>query len=150
MKSQINLIEFDASNNKLTAIDANLFRGLSKLKKINLNDNKLTDIDTNLFNDSLNLELLNLSFNKISKINLTGLVNLKDLDLHDNYFASVPNLQDLFNLEQVYLSCNRISKIEPNQFENLKKLKNCSIWSNLLLLPDKKSFEKIPIVWDFC
>lgn len=53
------------------------------------------------------------------------LVNLKMLDLTDNYIEEIsPKIVNLVNLKKLYFSCNKIYKI-PKEFcilSNLKKL----------------------------
>jgi Leucine-rich repeat (LRR) protein len=84
----LNSIEkLDLSYNDIEIIKANTFKGLIKLKHLNLSFNKINKIDKSAFKELICLEKFDLSFNNlkfIPKNSFSSLVNLKELNLIGN------------------------------------------------------------------
>jgi len=60
------------------------------------------------------------------------LVNLKMLDLTDNYIEEIsPEIANLVNLKKLYFSCNKLNKI-PKEFGNLSNLKKLNLAYNYI------------------
>lgn len=101
------------NQNKINQIPKN-FGNLSKLKKLDMSENLIESISAD-FGNLLQLEQLIIFKNKIKKIEdgaFEGLINLKYLDLHNNFlteFKKVPN-SDI--LDTIILGYNKIEKLE--------------------------------------
>jgi Leucine-rich repeat (LRR) protein len=142
------LVEINLSNNALTSIPEeigfltelevvnfsfnkinlipNIIGNLKKIKKLDLSENLITSIPLEINYLSL-LEELILFKNKIvsdskNLINLEGLVNLKYLDLHNNFFVEFMGLPNSEKLDTLIMGYNRLEKIQ-----NLNSAPNLSV-----------------------
>lgn len=110
----LNLESLYLHSNKLSSIDLNAFKGLTKLKELSLHSNKLTTIQAPLFNDLNELESLYLQNNKLIRIDATvfkGLFKLQNLLLESNQIVSFDKnaLIGLTNIQSVCLANNPIT-----------------------------------------
>ena len=97
--------------------------------ELNLSSKNLTKIESHLFKNFVNLKNLNLEENFISKIeNLEKCQNLNTLILNKNKIYRIENLAQISNLERIFLNGNQIQKIENLNFN--KKLKTLSLGRN--------------------
>lgn len=97
------LTEIDLSNN-------------TELIDINLAGNNLQSV---ILGENLNLVTLNLGANLfISEIDLTQVINLRDLNLTNNQLEDI-NLTTLQNLERLGLSMNLLGEVDLSQNSNL-------------------------------
>ena len=95
-------VEIDLDGYNLTILDDSTFKGLSKLKRLNLNSNKLKSISDKIFN---------------------GLNELTELWIESNelVYISEKSFNNLTNLEQVCIYNNPISFMFPTLVSNLCK-----------------------------
>lgn len=115
----------------------NHFKGLSKLRSLNLFANKIDQITSDAFVDLVRLERLNLGQNKIRSLGkniFAKLLALKGLFLHSNEIASL--LPDVFsslvNVKEIFLQNNKIVSLDENVFEKLANLKDIYLRANKL------------------
>lgn len=143
------LVEINLSNNLLTSIPEeigfltelevlnfcfnkiniipNIIGNLKKLKRLDLSENLLTFIPIEI--NYLNLlEELILFKNKIvsdnkNSINLEGLINLKYLDIHNNFFFEFTGVPKSQKLDTLIIGYNKLDKIDNlNSSPNLTVL----------------------------
>lgn len=81
-----------AQNRLGNGLAAETFRNLSALKTLDMHDNQLKVVSPNLFSGLTNLTDLNLSNNYLSSWNgnIAGLVNMKTFNISNNLFQSLP------------------------------------------------------------
>lgn len=137
------------------ALVENHFKGLSKLKYLNLGHNKINHIASDAFIDLTSLEVLGLSYNRIrflaenifstlQVLETLHLSNNKIQVLHPNIFGSIAKVE-LLNLEQ-----NKIFALPENIFENTTSLKKLSFYANkLVTIPNNllKNNLKLETIW---
>lgn len=119
----------------VVSIKGNHFKGLSKLRLLNLAHNKIENVTSDAFVDLVSLDYLDISFNRIHFLNehtFDSLTTLKDIELDDNEFQYLhPKLfSSLVNLENIDLDNNKISSLDETIFESLTSLKNISMAGN--------------------
>lgn len=140
----------DLSSQNLRTINAEAFRSLRELSKIELDKNKIQVIHSNAFFVGLSnqLKFLCLSENQIEDIDpraFEGLVNLKKLELQKNKLKLIHTntFSSLTNLESLDLNRNQIGWIEPRLFENLTNLKELQLYGNKLKRFHRDTFESL-------
>lgn len=148
------LIVLEVWNCSVTSVK-NHFKGLSKLKSLNLFANKIDQITSDAFVDLVRLERLNLGQNKIRSLgnNIFATVRaLKGLFLHSNEIASL--LPDVFsslvNVKEIFLQNNKIVSIDERIFEKLTNLKDIYLRANKLESIPKDLFKnnlKLENIW---
>lgn len=119
----------------VVSIKGNHFKGLSKLRLLNLALNKIENVTSDAFVDLVSLDYLDISFNRIHFLNehtFDTLTVLRDLELDDNEFQFLhPKIfSSLVNLENIDLDNNKISSLDENIFENLTSLTNITMNGN--------------------
>ncbi|ESO90996.1 hypothetical protein LOTGIDRAFT_163508 [Lottia gigantea] len=77
------LERLDMNNNQISTIHDSLFRDLSSLKNLSLARNQISHWGRHLFSSTKSLGRLDLSYNLITLINETSLVDLKELKVFD-------------------------------------------------------------------
>ena len=122
------------ASNEITTID---LTNLSSLTFLNLDSNFIASIDLSnntelidvnlagnylqsvIVGENSNLEILELGANLyLSEIDLTQVINLRELNLTNNQLVDI-NLTTLFNLERLGLSMNLIEELDLSQNSNL-------------------------------
>lgn len=148
------LTAIQCRNSSVSSI-GNYFKGLLKLRFIDLGFNLIKNVDDETFTELVSLEYLNLAGNKIDYLGEKVFCPLKELKelhlssnklhtLHPKVFSSLVNVQfiNLFN--------NKIFALPVTIFENATSLKNISIATNRLeALPVMffKNNLKLEIIW---
>ncbi|KAH9514924.1 hypothetical protein Btru_021378 [Bulinus truncatus] len=127
----------DLSSNRLTRIERETFRSLTKLEYLNLASNRITDISDGAFVGLSELEELNLRGNNMRTLgnaSFQGLASLKDLHLGGNVITSLPTgvFLSLSTLEKLHLQRNVISDLLPRTFLGLERLQRLNLSQNLL------------------
>lgn len=125
--SQLKHLEIlDLSHNLIS--DFNIFNFANfnnTLKHLNLSGNRIHTINVD-HNKLANIEELLLQHNCIKKINpsIHNLINLKILNLANNFLTDVEDIIKLYKLEKLYICSNFLTKlpIDMNKLQNLKIL----------------------------
>lgn len=151
--NQIEIMELDNSNfNKLEIINRqirflhpDMFRGLGKIKLIDLNFNIITKLEENVFRGLFELETLILLKNKIEFIPATTLRDLKSLKtvtFRENHLKRVDErtFEGLTNLEVIYLYYNQLKSLPANLFKGLTGLRDLYLGGNFLTRLDVNLF----------
>eukprot|EP01134_Creolimax_fragrantissima_P005100 CFRG5100T1 len=110
------------SNNSLTVLDADLFKGLSNVTDLLLMNNKIKTIDANAFQGMAHLIALRIRGNALSSLTqsmfATANQTLETLDLSHNGITSVANgtFADMTKIRSLDLSFNAITSLPDNTF----------------------------------
>jgi Leucine-rich repeat (LRR) protein len=128
------------NNLVLTDLDREsaVFRGLTKLKTLDLSNNSIVKVRDMVFNELTSLEILNLKSNlidKLTKNTFDGLRKLKQLFLSINALNELTRntFRSLESVEDLYIEDNSIDEIEADTFYGISKsLKNLIIPRNRL------------------
>ena len=107
-------------------LDLSVVSSLSNLTDLNLPGNGITDVSP--LSNLPKLERLSLFDNRIKDVSLTGLPNLKELDLRYNGMTDVSSLSGLANLVLLQLAFNSVSDISP--LSNLTNLEALGLTQN--------------------
>uniref|UniRef100_A0A8C5PAI5 Monocyte differentiation antigen CD14 n=1 Tax=Leptobrachium leishanense TaxID=445787 RepID=A0A8C5PAI5_9ANUR len=113
------LVQLDLSQNNFSNMSTSLCNWKSSLLLLNLTDTGLEEINFIL---PRNCEVLDLSYNKLDSLNIS-LVNLKELYLSYNKFATIPITANLPNLEILALNGNPIKTLQLGQLQHYKRLR---------------------------
>ena len=129
----------DFSGQNIGHLGGFLFTGLTSLESLNLSNNDLRILPAHAFTRSTDLGDLDDDLSKEDQIHLisndesiTGLVNLKELDLSDNliYNLSALAFSNLFKLEKLNLSDNQIKSLPGSVFSDLIELEELDVSNN--------------------
>lgn len=131
------LVDVRISKTAVTAIGESHFKGLSKVKFLNLERNQIEYVPNNAFTDLASLERLYLTKNRIQyigKLAFSALSSLKKLKLGENQirFLHPEIFKSLVNLEELKLYANDIVSLNEHIFEHLSRLDYISIVRNKL------------------
>ncbi|XP_023288762.1 slit homolog 3 protein-like, partial [Orussus abietinus] len=131
----VELLQLDLSSNSIYAIQVDVFKNLTNLRRLDLSANKITALDEGSFHGLKNLERLNLSENQISVIHINAfrhLTNLKTLDLSANKISSMEAslFHDLLALFRLKLNGNNLTTLKEGTFHGLKALKQLDLANN--------------------
>lgn len=128
-----NVIGFQAFNCSVEIINEKNFKGLKKLRNLNLSHNKIQTIQCDAFIDLNKLEFLTLSNNKIKFLCtrlFSALENLRSLFFYTNEIKILHSktFHSLHNLEHLNLNNNEIQFLPAESiFETLTIIKNVSL-----------------------
>lgn len=116
----INLQRIYLSQNRITTIDENTFKGLSNLVELDLSGNLLDTIPTATFVDCPSLMRLTLSYNPISVLkrgSFTHLTFLHSLELSNCNVNHIEDgaFQGLHSIEWLHLDGNKLTTIKGNK-----------------------------------
>lgn len=140
---QLKKINF--SDNKITSITSDDFKGLINLQVLNLRGNQITSIEPESFKELKNLEHLTLMSNQITNISsksFSGLSNLKSLNLWANKITSIEP-KSFFRMNQlrlINLRNNQIKSLHANYFNNLSNLGFLNLSENQITSIETESF----------
>uniref|UniRef100_A0A8D8QA40 Chaoptin n=1 Tax=Cacopsylla melanoneura TaxID=428564 RepID=A0A8D8QA40_9HEMI len=138
--------------NKITDLNGNLFKYLTKLEDLSLSFNKIQvlELNSNAFDGFENLKILEISFSLFNSNEFpyyvfnSNLNTLVWLAMDNNNIKNIRNysLYNLTNLNYINLEYNKISKINNNLFHfNIhKKLKEIRLSNNNLELIESDTF----------
>ncbi|XP_017065754.1 toll-like receptor Tollo [Drosophila eugracilis] len=154
------LMMLDLSANKISRLEAHIFRPLASLQILKLEDNYIDQLSGGIFADLTNLHtlilsrnrisvieqrtlqglknllVLSLDFNRISRLDSRSLINcsqLQDLHLNDNKLQSVPEaLAHVPLLKTLDVGENMISQIENTSITTLENLYGLRMTENSL------------------
>ncbi|KAL7026929.1 hypothetical protein ACKWTF_005238 [Chironomus riparius] len=130
-----NLVEFSAENAGLTKINPQDFKGLKKLKSLNLSANGLTNIDRESFKDLTSLEELILDDNDIEEFEeetFTHTKKLKKFRMKGNKLKTVHEtwLKDMPDLEEVSFTFSDPVVLQKQIFDKNPNLKDID-WNGI-------------------
>lgn len=118
------LIAFQVCNCSVTWINEYHFKGLSKLRALDLSHNKIGNIASGAFADLVSIQYLYMYNNRIRSLGENTFVSLKalkeiSLDSNDIRYLS-PKIfsESLANLTRIYLSKNKLERIPKDFFKN--------------------------------
>lgn len=160
----------DLSRNKLDSLGSKNFESQEILQTLNLSNNLLTNLSKDAFKGLKNIFVLDLSYNKIEMIYSNALLdlerlikldmtsnnivsfedgifrNMKSLEiliLRNNQMLDVPyeNLDYTTSLKTLDLSGNLIEYVRNNSFENQKELSLLNFQGNVISYLDMDAFD---------
>lgn len=130
LKTLKNLTELNLSHNKLTSFPSDLFKGTTKMEKLDLSYNKLSYILKEV-SYMKNLKQLNASNNQIHTVTtyLPKCTKLSNLNLANNELSKMPNLTSMKYLKctgtdyyALNLCGNKLSQSTIRKYTNSKNL----------------------------
>ncbi|XP_017490224.1 PREDICTED: toll-like receptor Tollo [Rhagoletis zephyria] len=130
------LVLLDLSANKISKLEASIFRSLSSLQILKLEENYIDHIPDGAFADLANLHTLILSNNRISTIGphtLRGLYGILVLSLDYNRIAKIDTqaLRNCSSIQDLHLNGNKLQTI-PDALSAVPLLKTLDIGENLI------------------
>ena len=166
------LLSLDLSHNKLSRVDATVFRALYTLQSLSLKNNIIESLAENAFISNRNLHTLSLSGNRLQTLDaasFTGLEVLNALFLDDNRlqivhvssFANITSLmelnvgqnrlqtvpqaiQTLHSLRSLDLSHNQIGDISNASYRGLEQLYSLNLEDNIIGNLSRGDFLDLP------
>ncbi|XP_012282989.1 slit homolog 3 protein-like [Orussus abietinus] len=145
------LVSIQLDSNGLEVLHNDSLRGQASVRIMWLGHNKLTHLQAPLFRDLLLVERLYLTNNSISRIEdaaFQSMQALKFLELSMNKLGHVTGrtFSDLNELEELHLRDNGLRRLDPYAFTALKKLRVLDLANNLLtVIRDTMFKEDLPI-----
>ncbi|XP_043289270.1 protein artichoke-like [Venturia canescens] len=145
------LVSIQLDSNGLEVLHNDSLRGQASVRIMWLGHNKLTHLQAPLFRDLLLVERLYLTNNSISMIEDTAfqpMQALKFLELSMNKLSHVTTrtFSELHELQELYLQNNGLRKLDPYAFTTLKKLRILDLANNNLTTLENAMFqENLPI-----
>ncbi|KAL6262890.1 hypothetical protein P5V15_005679 [Pogonomyrmex californicus] len=145
------LVSIQLDNNGLGVLHNDSLRGQASVRIMWLGHNRLTRLQAPLFRDLLLVERLYLTNNSISRIEDTAfkpMQALKFLELSMNRLShvTVKTFSELHELEELYLQDNGLRRLDPYALTALKRLRVLDLANNHLnVLHDKIFQEGLPI-----
>lgn len=129
------LIVLEILKCSIQTVESQPFKGLSELKRLDLQGNKITRIDDNAFSNTLKLKELELSDNRIENLSenaFNSLIDLRSISLSRNKLKLLPEnlFESLINLEYIFLEGNQISTLSSDTFTKLPVLHQVSLEKN--------------------
>lgn len=122
LKSLDRLLIFNLNHNKISAIHANAFEGMSTLEILTLYENRLTNIEPNAFAGTekyipkrvINKDTIRQYYNVLFSAHR----KLKRLNIGGNELSRVPTeaLQTMDNLKKLEIQENKITSINDGDF----------------------------------
>ncbi|XP_012282990.1 protein artichoke [Orussus abietinus] len=145
------LVSIQLDNNGLGVLHNDSLRGQASVRIMWLGHNRLTRLQAPLFRDLLLVERLYLTNNSISRIEDTAfqpMQALKFLELSMNKLThvTVRTFSELHELEELYLQDNGLRRLDPYALTSLKRLRVLDLANNRLnVLHDTIFQEGLPI-----
>ncbi|XP_033329204.2 uncharacterized protein LOC117221946 [Megalopta genalis] len=145
------LVSIQLDNNGLGVLHNDSLRGQASVRIMWLGHNRLTRLQAPLFRDLLLVERLYLTNNSISRIEDTAfqpMQALKYLELSMNRLGHITarTFSELHELEELYLQDNGLRRLDPYALTALKRLRVLDLANNRLnVLHDKIFQEGLPI-----
>ncbi|KOC70309.1 Chaoptin [Habropoda laboriosa] len=145
------LVSIQLDSNGLQMLHNDSLRGQASVRIMWLGHNKLTHLQAPLFRDLLLVERLYLTNNSISRIEdaaFQPMQALKFLELSMNKLSHITarTFSELHELEELYLQNNGLRRLDPYALTALKKLKVLDLANNhLSVLQDAIFQEDLPI-----
>ncbi|KAH8242449.1 hypothetical protein KR032_006746 [Drosophila birchii] len=130
------LMMLDLSANKISRLEAHIFRPLTSLQILKLEGNYIDQLPAGIFGDLTNLHTLILSRNRISTIEqntLQGLNNLIVLSLDFNRISRLDHksLMNCSRLQDLHLNDNKLKTV-PEALAHVPLLKTLDVGENMI------------------
>ena len=122
LQLQMHLQNLKINNNRIVKLNHDIFRGLRKLKILEIQFNQIKVLDRYLFKDLKNLSHLSLAHNNIVYLDrdiFKDTISLRFIDLSSNKLIDIPNIQDLINLNHFNVRGNTFVSISDGAFSVL-------------------------------
>ncbi|XP_078039605.1 uncharacterized protein LOC144471442 [Augochlora pura] len=145
------LVSIQLDSNGLAVLHNDSLRGQASVRIMWLGHNKLTYLQAPLFRDLLLVERLYLTNNTISRIEdgaFQPMQALKFLELSMNKLSHITarTFSELHELEELYLQDNGLKRLDPYALTALKKLKVLDLANNHLTVLQNAIFQEgLPI-----
>ncbi len=138
------------TGNKLTALPANFFSGLTALEFLDLGENRLAMLPDNVFDGLPLLYYLSLENNQIVALQdniFRGLTALRELLLNGNRLTILPEniFHGLIALKTLNLGNNQFTAISANIFQGLAALENLFLFNNPISLTQEQLAEELQL-----
>ena len=135
VKNTLTFLRLD--DNRLTALPANAFSGLTNVTFLFLGENAFTTLPTGVFSDMTSLEALFLEEGALTTLPsgaFTGLTSLTRLYLHDNALMTPPSgvFTGLTSLTELHLYGNALATLPSGAFTGLTSLTRLYLQGNAL------------------
>lgn len=143
-----NIEYIDLSRNEIKRTEHGLFARLSRLKHLNLSRNHIEDIPRFTFADLYNLDVLDVSHNRLQAIPFQVFGPMTRLQYLDISYNKIATFFDYYfkpnrQLKTLFLNNNSLVKITSNALVNLKELETLDISSNILDTIPKAIFDNL-------
>ncbi|KAH8379256.1 hypothetical protein KR009_003953 [Drosophila setifemur] len=141
------LMMLDLSANKISRLDAHIFRPLASLQILKLEENYIDQLPAGIFADLTNLHTLILSHNRISAIEqrtLQGLNNLLVLSLDFNRISRLDqrSLANCTQLQDLHLNDNKL-QVVPDALAHVPLLKTLDVGENMISQIENSSITQL-------
>ncbi|KAI9587199.1 toll-like receptor Tollo [Glossina fuscipes] len=137
------LMSLDLSSNKISKLEANIFRALISLQILKLEENYIDHIPDGVFNDLTNLHTLILSNNRISTVGQStfrGLYGILVLSLDYNRIAKIDTqaFKNCSSIQDLHLNGNKLQSV-PDALSYVPLLKTLDMGENLIVTIENTS-----------
>ncbi|CAB4068071.1 unnamed protein product [Lepeophtheirus salmonis] len=165
-------LRLDISNNGITLIDKDAFKGVSNLDYLNVSYNNIKELDPSMFSNLKELYELDMSFNELTflssnllasqnKLEYISLSNnqlqnlpssllsldnrVKHLDLTSNFVRKFPDdlINKLKNLKKLLFIRNSLDKLTSQSFLKLTSLESIQLHDNRIEIIDNDTFQHL-------
>nr|CDJ95656.1 Leucine-rich repeat and Immunoglobulin I-set and Immunoglobulin V-set domain containing protein [Haemonchus contortus] len=141
-----NLVHLDLSKNNLRNIDVDAFRGLKRLRTLNLRRNHLRSIPKGL--DEVKLHKLDLRLNLISSLSpadVMALSQIRSVDLSRNFIKDWPRVKERITnftskIEKLDLASNLLPSLHSGIFSTLSSLQTLRLTRNKIKSIESHTF----------
>lgn len=150
------LIKFKLLVTKVETVDADTFKGLSKLKLVEIMDNQIASLPSGIFTDLVDVEEISLHNNQLTELDATVFKhnkNLKVVILSYNLLTTLASgtFDSQTSLQKIVAIANEITTLPANLFKNCRKLEEISFGGNKLT--EIPSISNLPLLkvlnfWD--
>ena len=112
-KEFYSLKKLDLSSNRLTYLNSSSFSSLRSLEYLDLSANRISLVYGDIFSFSSSYEYINLEKNKLFQLKETpfDMINLKLINLSNNYLSAHPNFVNALKLAEIHCTNNNISRV---------------------------------------
>lgn len=147
----LRLIVLDLSYNRISKIEAAVFRDLYSLQILHLNDNFIEFIPERTFSSLYNLHTLILSNNRLSSLEsftFDGLFVLTTLSLDNNHISTIhpEALRNCTNLQDLHLNRNELTEV-PSVLKQVGTLRTLDLGENHLKSLENATFREMQYLY---
>ncbi|XP_033646149.1 leucine-rich repeat-containing G-protein coupled receptor 5-like [Asterias rubens] len=142
-----NTVEINLSFNNLTALPADAFSHVTRLRHLKLVGNRIRTLNEDVFRGLKELHSLDLQLNIFQKLPSKAfhpdLANLRTLNLNSNYIEDFPGhaLLNLHSLRHLYVEGNRLNRIPTEAISLVPELTVLLLSSNAITMVQDHAFQ---------